>query len=160
MTAITRTSKPCDAPAAVKIAKVDYDEPSTLVDALRGQDALIITMSVQAPKETEFKLVEAAAAAGVPFVLPNAWSPDTQDDALADDILMPSHREVRARIEKLGTSAWISMITGHWYEYSLGGGAARYGLDWKNRTFTFFDDGDVKMNVIVSVQPFILGVWK
>ena len=136
----------------MKIAKVDYNQQSTLVDALRGQDVLVITTSVRAPKETQLKLIEAAAAAGVPYVLPNAWCPDAQDEDFADDILMGEvQREARALIEKLGVSSWITMITGHWYEFSLGGGAARYGLDWKNKTFTFFDDGLVKMNVIVSL---------
>lgn len=155
MTAITRGSSHCNAPAGVKLREIDYDEQSTLVDALIGQDALVITMSVLAPKETQLKLIEAAAAAGVPFVLPNAWCPDTQDEAFADDILMGEvQREARALIEKLGVSSWITMVTGHWYEYSLGGGATRYGLDWKNKTFTFFDDGEVKMNTIVSPPPY------
>ena len=33
-----------------------------------------------------------------------------------------------------------------WYEFSLGGGPERYGFDFKNRTVTFFDDGNTRIN--------------
>ncbi len=47
----------------------DYDKPDTLVGALRGQDALVITISSRAPmKEIEEKLVRAAGEAGVPWM--------------------------------------------------------------------------------------------
>lgn len=154
---MTRGSAPCSAPAGVKLAKVDYSAPETLVAALRGQDVLIITMSTLAPKETELQLVEAAAAAGVPYVLPNYWCPDTADAAFADDWLLgPAKREVLARLKERspeGSTAWIGMITSFWYEYSLGLGASQYGMDWKKRTFTFFDDGETKINTIVSLRP-------
>lgn len=151
MTALTRASSPCAPPSGVQIATVDYAKPETLVAALRGQDVLIITMSVRAPKETQLHLVDAAAAAGVPFVLPNHWCPDVADTQFGEDILLgPTELEARTRIEELGVSAWVGMVTSFWYEYSLGFGPTRYGLDWKERSFTFFDEGETKINTIVS----------
>jgi len=41
------------------------------VETLRGQQVLIITISVAAPSDTISKLVRAAAKAGVPYILPN-----------------------------------------------------------------------------------------
>lgn len=59
-------------PDGIAIKQVQYDRPDTLIDALRGQDALIIILSGRAPiQEIEAKLVEAAAEAGVPWILPN-----------------------------------------------------------------------------------------
>ena len=51
---------------------INYEEESTIVDALKGQQFLIITMAVTAPADTESKLIWAAAKAGVPYVMPNA----------------------------------------------------------------------------------------
>jgi hypothetical protein len=56
------------------ISKVDYNKPETLVEALRGQDALVTTLSGHAPKETEMQLINAAGEAGVAWILPNEWS--------------------------------------------------------------------------------------
>ena len=66
--------------------KVDYSKPGTLIDALTGQDALVITLSGITPKENEMALLHAAGEAGVPWVLPNEWSPDTANEALVKDI--------------------------------------------------------------------------
>lgn len=51
---------------------INYDDEAAIVDALKGQQFLIITMAVTAPADTELKLIRAAAKAGVPYVMPNA----------------------------------------------------------------------------------------
>ena len=66
--------------------EVDYAKPETLVKALGGQDALVITLSAMAEKGRELALVEAAAQAGVKWIIPNDWSPDTENPALLQDI--------------------------------------------------------------------------
>lgn len=154
ITAITRkdSSAASSIPAGLNVAKVDYNDESTLVNALQGQDVLIITMHVRAPPDTQLKLVRAAAAANVPYVLPNEWGCDMADEKMAEDSLLGKFdAPVRSLVEELGKSSWIGVVTGFWYEYSLGFGTETYGMDWKNRTWTFFDDGETKMNTTVSV---------
>lgn len=74
VTAITRSDSQSKLPEGVIIKHVDYSDPSTLVDALRGQDALVITISGQAPiHEVEEKLVRAAGEAGVPWMY-RSWN--------------------------------------------------------------------------------------
>lgn len=69
VTAITRTDSQNTLPQGVALKKVDYNKPETLVEALRGQEALVITISGHAPiQETEEKLVKAAGEAGVPWM--------------------------------------------------------------------------------------------
>ena len=69
ITAITRADSQSTLPEGVAAKKVDYNKPETLVEALRGQDALVITISGQAPiQEIEEKLVKAAGEAGVPWM--------------------------------------------------------------------------------------------
>ena len=69
VTAITRFDSQSKLPEGVTIHKVDYEKPDSLVEALRGQDALVITLSGQSPiQQTEEKLIRAAAEAGVPWM--------------------------------------------------------------------------------------------
>ncbi|KAK8037988.1 hypothetical protein PG994_014755 [Apiospora phragmitis] len=153
VTAITRQASTAVMPDGVKVAKVDYADHSSLVAALRGQDVLIITMSVQAPKEAQLKLVDAAADAGVRWVLPNEWGLDQTNEALADGAFMgPPSRAVRKHIEDRGVSSWIGVVCGFWYDFSLGGSLARYGFDFGNRSVTLFDDGTQPINTTTFPQ--------
>jgi hypothetical protein len=146
VTAISRIDSTIKLPDGVELKKVDYDDHSSLVEALRGQDALVITLGAFAPPDQQAKLIQAAADAGVPWVLPNEWAPDTANEALVKDVFpfqkLPEAHEL---IAKLGKSSFIAVSTGFWYEYSLAIPAA-YGFDFKNRTVTFFDDGETKIN--------------
>lgn len=67
--AITRADSQSGLPRGVIVKTIDYDNRQTIVGALRGQDALVITLSGRAPiQEVEEKLVRAAAEAGVPWM--------------------------------------------------------------------------------------------
>jgi hypothetical protein len=146
VTAITRTDSQAVMPDGVKVAKVNYDDQSTLVAALRGQQVLIITMAPFAPKDTQLKLVEAAAEAGVPYVVPNGWGFDPTHPSSDDSFLGPGQRAIQKRIEELGKSCWIEFVSGSWYEFSLGGTKDRYGFDFQNRSVIFYDDGMARIN--------------
>ncbi|KAI0011996.1 CipA protein [Xylariaceae sp. FL0662B] len=146
LTAITRADSKAVIPAGLKVAKVNYDDPSTLVAALRGQDVLIITLAPMAPRDTSLKLVEAAAEAGVPYVIPNGWGLDPSHPSSDETFLGPGHREVIKKIEELGKSSWIHFVSGFWYEFSLGGSADGFGFDFQNRSVIFFDDGKTRIN--------------
>lgn len=132
-------------PAGVKVARVDYDDKSTLVSALQGQHALVITMSSTAPQDSQLKLVEAAAEAGVPYVIPNGWGFDPTHPASDDVFLGPPQRALIKRIEELGKSSWINFVSGLWYEFSLVGTSDRFGFDLQNRSVIFFDNGTARI---------------
>lgn len=135
------------------IKKIDYADPASLVEALQDQEALIITMGTRAPPEQQTKLIEAAAAANVPWVFPNEWGFDHTDPGLYKDIPIGEKRtQYREHMEKLGKSSWIGVTCGFWYEYSLAGGPAMYGFDLKGRSVTFFDDGNTSINTSTWVQ--------
>jgi hypothetical protein len=153
VTAITRADSSNVVLEGVASKKVDYSNQESLVEALRGQDALVITMNVMAPPETQAKLIEAAATAGVPWVLPNDFGGDPLDEELGKDMILgPIKAKFHRQIEQLGKSSWICVANGFWYEFSLGGGANRYGFDFKDRTLTLLDDGKVKINTSTMPQ--------
>ena len=152
ITAITRPDSNNRMPEGVAVKRVNYDNTEELIDALKGQDALLITMGSTAPVDQQMRLVEAAAAANVRWVMPNAWGVDGKNETLMKDTLLHGRiTPVLKRIEELGKSSWIGLTCGFWYEWSLGGAAMdmgpyMYGFDLKNRTVTFIDDGTTKIN--------------
>ena len=110
-------------------------------------------MGTRAPAEQQSALIEAAASANVPFVLPNEWGYDIADPDLSKDIpIGEKHAAYRAKIEELGKSAWIGVTCGFWYEFSLSHGSDAYGFDLKERKVTFFDDGETKINTSTWAQ--------
>lgn len=153
VTAITREDSNNSLPAGVLSKKVNYDNQESLVEALRGQDALIITMNVMAPPETQAKLIDAAAAAGVPWVLPNEFGGDPLNVEMGRDTMIGDRKlPFRDQIEKLGKSSWIGVACGFWYEFSLGGSENRYGFNFPNRAVTLLDDGKTKINTSTMPQ--------
>ncbi|KAL4974653.1 hypothetical protein BDW66DRAFT_161087 [Aspergillus desertorum] len=145
ITAITRPESSSKIPDGVKTARVDYtgEDDSALVEVLRGQQVLLITMNVMAPHDTVVKLIRAAAKAGVRHIQPNWYGHDAANDALCDDsMLTASLDRAIETIKELGVSAYLLLICNFWYEFSLGGGPDRFGFDFTQRTFTMLDDGD------------------
>lgn len=155
VTAITRPNSTSQFDANIKVSKVDYsgDDDTALVEALRGQQVLIITMSVTAPRDTTAKLVRAAAKAGVSYVLPNWFGHDFANDKLCDESMLTQFRDsITAEINSLENISYFLLVNNFWYEFSLGGGPNRYGFDFKERTLVLFDDGDVVINTTTWPQ--------
>ena len=147
VTAITRTESTTKLPEGVKVAKVDYDDKSSIVKALKGQEVLIIALSVRAPKGTQDTFIEAAAEAGVAWVMPNEYSPDYggNEQFGKDSLLGPGIVEARQHIEKLGVSSWVGLVCSFWYPQLLAHPLHAYGFDIPNKKVTFFDDGETKV---------------
>ncbi|MCJ1472885.1 hypothetical protein MMC13_001534 [Lambiella insularis] len=150
VTAITRTDSFNKVPVGIHgVKKVDYSDTSSLVDALKGQEALIITMAREAPKETHLRLIDAAVEAGVKWIMPNEWGVDISQVEMGNDtMLRPHYLPVREYTETVGgnNTSWIALCCGFWYEFSLAGTEARYGFDFDKKTLTLFDDGNTKIN--------------
>ncbi|KAJ7855576.1 putative isoflavone reductase family protein [Mycena leptocephala] len=153
LTAITRADSTSMISAGVEVKKVNYENPASLIEALRGQDALIITMSVLSPQGQSAKLIEAAAAANVPWVLPNEYGGDPTEKQMGEDAMIgPGKRADRDLIEKLGKSSWVGISCSFWYEYSLSAGPFAYGFDFENRSVTLIDEGTTKINTTTWPQ--------
>lgn len=157
ITAITRPDSTSTLPSGLHATvKVDYADHTSLVNALTGQDALIITMAVMAPPSSQIALIDAAVEAGVRYIMPNEWGVDLTKTEMSNDTMMSDrYMPVRAHIEKVGAGKtfWIGLCCGFWYEFSLAGTEARYGFDFKTKTVTMYGDGDVKINT--STWPLV-----
>ena len=132
-------------------ATIDYDNHGSLVAALKGQDFLIITLSVRAPPDVTSKLATAAVEAGVKWVMPNAYGPNPYSEMYDDMGFGAQFRQTIAGLKDLGLNLVI-LSCGFWYEFSLAGGLIRYGFDIANRKFVVFDKGDVKIHTSTLPQ--------
>ena len=129
-------------PSNVEVKSIDYENISTITEALRGQDALVITLGGFAPPDTQVKLINAASEAGVKWILPNEWGIDTANADLCKDLfVMEGQPKTRALLESIPSLSFTSIITGFWYEWSLAIVPA-YGFDFAKKSVTFFDDGN------------------
>ncbi|KAF3285576.1 hypothetical protein TWF970_010619 [Orbilia oligospora] len=147
VTAITRADSKAKLPAGVVPKVVDYNDASSLVEGLRGQDVLVITVSVAAPPDTQTKLIDAAKEAGVKFVIPNEWGYDSErNPQLLRDMLI-GERVIKIREYCQSKNIpFIGVNGGFWYEFSLGGSDIRYGFEIEKREFTRIDSGDIKIS--------------
>jgi hypothetical protein len=150
VTAITRPESSSKMSKGLHVVRVNYtseaeEDVTALVDALRGQQVLVITMSVMSLGAIK-TLVHAAAKAGVAYILPNWFGHDAKNQRLIQDSLMVALLDNAKEIEKLGVSSYFLLACNFWYEFSLGGGPDRYGFDFKKRSLTLFDGGNVAIN--------------
>lgn len=147
VTVITRPNSTSTLPDSVQVVRADYSDPDNevLLEALRGQQVLIIKMSVAAPPNTVSNIISAAVKAGVQYVLPNWFGVDPANKPLCDDCFPGRMRDnIHDAIESPGgTTAPILLGCSFWYEFSLGGGTDRYGFDFRKRELVVFDEGDV-----------------
>ena len=141
-----------EAPPGVKVITVDYSDESAVVAALKGQQFLVITLGAMAPPDTHSKIVQAAAKAGITRIMPNLFSIDNSNEALANEVpLSAGVKSMLTDIEDAGCS-WTSMICSLWYEYSLAMGPMWLGFDFPNKKLTLYDDGTTKVNLTTWEQ--------
>jgi hypothetical protein len=144
VTALTRADSTNTLPSGVITKTIDYSKPETIVDALKGQQVLIITLSVFSPPDTELTLIDAAQKAGVQWIFPNAWGLDTANEEFVKDVVAyQGHEKIPNAIVEKGMS-YISVATSSWYEWSLGFQAG-YGFDIPKKNVIFIDEGTTKI---------------
>jgi hypothetical protein len=81
VTAITREESSSTFPDAVTVQRGNYISKDFLIPALRGQEVLIGILGTMAQRDIQSLLIEAAA--GVPWVLPCEFGPDSGNPAMA-----------------------------------------------------------------------------
>ncbi len=143
VTAITRKDSTSPPPNGVTVTEVDYEDHSSLVKALKGHDALIITIAITAQAQQE-RLIRAAADAECPWILPNEWGWDSSNKTIPTALGMAEHFGATNKlIADLGKSSYINVSTGFWYEWSLPFLDA-FGFDFDNKKLTIFDKGETR----------------
>lgn len=94
--ALTRKPEAATLPPGVVAAKVDFDEPGTLVDALRGVDRVFVSHGTSLQQvANEIALIDAAVAADVRHIVKlSSFGPPTRLNPIA------WHMEIEAHLAK------------------------------------------------------------
>jgi hypothetical protein len=145
---LTRADSKAVFPDGVTVVKVDYNSEDSLVDALRGQDFLSVSLSTSTPPDVHRRVVSAAAKAGVPYVMPNyyAFGLGERSGSLGSDPILSTFSTFVEDVRSTDGISFIALTCGFWYEFSLSLGDPWYGFDIKNRKVTFYDDGKTRIN--------------
>jgi len=118
LSAISREESSAIFPAGVTVKKGDYSNDSFFVEALKGQDVLIMALSFQSPPELQTRMIKAAAEVGVAYVLPNEYGSDNGHPTMRESVLVNAGKtQYREQVERLGKSSWIGIVNNPWYDY-------------------------------------------
>ena len=141
VTVLTRPSTDVNAlPSDPKllIKRVEYSDHAALVSALTGVDALIITLNMSVPMETQLLVIDAAVEANVSWyvpschfpytaphrnrILPNEYGSDNANPVFTSMQYMAVKKLARDRVEERATqldkpAKWIGIITNPWYDF-------------------------------------------
>jgi hypothetical protein len=153
VTAISRIGSKSPLPQGIKVANVDYSNEQSLIDALKGQQFLFISVAVTAPPNTQDKLIRAAGKAGVPWIMPNGYGSDPLNEKYTNENFTARGMQAGIKaVEDTGIASWVIMCCQHWYEYSLTVAEWAYGFDYHNKKVTFYDDGKTPITTTTWLQ--------
>lgn len=143
---LSRPESSATFPPDVTVHKGPYDDEAFLTTILKGQEVLILAVSYTA-FEAQTPLIRAAAAAGVPWIVPCEFGSDATNERLSSRFdILDQKRPYRELIEELGVSAWLGVVSNPWFDFNMRFGPPAFGIDLKARTAHVFGEGTVKAN--------------
>lgn len=103
-------------PTSVKILHADYNDHAALVAALRGQDAVVCAID-HVGNESQERLIDAAAEAGVKKFVPSHWAFDHLAKGFRD--VAPLWVLKEGPIQRLRDKGltWTAIVTGTWIDF-------------------------------------------
>ena len=141
ITVIQRPESTAEFSRGVKIRRGSINDKSFLVEALTGQDVLIIIVPIPQMDAGDL-LIEAAIKARVPYILPTEFGVDTP--LFTDEHSMMAPKIMRRNlIEKSEGSSWIAVIPNFWLDLNIQSGL--WGFDVKNRKAQVFGDANARI---------------
>ncbi|KAK4498841.1 hypothetical protein PRZ48_009351 [Zasmidium cellare] len=138
VTAVTRPSSTAVFPSSVTVKKGSYTDTKFLETVLQGQDVVVLMLGFAALKYQD-GIFEAAAKAGVKYVLPSDYGASAENEKIVGLVpLFKTKWEQYHKIESLGMK-WVSVVTALWIDYSIEWGT--FGFEVPERKATLYTDG-------------------
>ena len=142
ITAIQRNESTSNFPPEVVVKIGSLNDELFLVEALKGQDALLVILPIPNMDLGVF-LIRAAAIAGVPYILPTEFGVDTPKVENEHSMMAPKMAR-RRLIEELGVSSWIAVIVNFWLDANVQSGL--WGIDVERRRVEILNGADAKIS--------------
>jgi uncharacterized protein YbjT (DUF2867 family) len=150
ITAITRNESDATFPSGVNVNKGDYKDHAFLVSALKGKDVLIMQLNMfPQAMDSQIGLIEAAAEAGVRWVLPTEFGSDINSSLAQEFPMMSMKKKYRDLIEEKGMN-WIAIVNNPWFDWSLKQGM--WNVDIPGKKAILQNVGDAKFNTSTLSQ--------
>lgn len=144
----------------VDIREVDYTNPSTLIDAVKGQDAVISALNHTA-LGNQRALLDASVSAGVQRFILSEYGSDTYNSKAAPLPVFAPKKTEQQYAEELAAQGKISytiLITGPFLDFGLNLGFL--GPNLKKKQFTYYDGGIAKFSTTTraTIAKAVIGV--
>lgn len=148
-------------PLEVKVIKVDYNDVPKLTEALKGQDAVVSTITTSGI-ESQSNLIDAAIAAKVKRFVPSEFGCDLSNPK-ARQLPVYGHKvQIQEALEKKTPG------TDTTYTYVYNNAFLDWGIDWnfmidiKNKKMDMYDGGDSPFTTtpLPMVAKAVAGVLK
>jgi uncharacterized protein YbjT (DUF2867 family) len=150
ITVISRIDSNATFPSGVHVKKGDYKDHDFLVSALKGQDVLIMQLNMlPGAMEAQVPLIEAAAEAGVRWVLPTEFGSDIYSRIATDFPMTGLKKKYRTLIEEKGMN-WVAIVNNPWFDWSMKNNM--WSVDALNKKATLYNVGDAKFNTTTLGQ--------
>jgi uncharacterized protein YbjT (DUF2867 family) len=150
ITAVTRSESTAEFPSGVHVKKGDYANHAFLVSALKDQDVLIMQLNMfPQAMDAQIALIEAAAEAGVRWVLPTEFGSDINSSLAQEFPMMSMKKKYRDLIEEKGMN-WVAIVNNPWFDWSLKQGM--WNVDIPGKKATLNNVGDAKFNTTTLGQ--------
>ncbi|KAL6890513.1 hypothetical protein GGI43DRAFT_430627 [Trichoderma evansii] len=142
ITAIQRNESTSEFPSEVIVKRGSFEDESFLVDALQGQDAVVVIVPIP-NMDLGDRFIRAAAKARVPYILPTEFGVDTPNFENEHSMMAPKVAR-RRLVEELGVSSWIAVIVNFWLDANIQSGL--WGIDVKDRKVEMLKNAEVKIS--------------
>ncbi|KAI7766989.1 hypothetical protein LZL87_013327 [Fusarium oxysporum] len=144
VTTITRQESKATFPADVVVKRVDLSSKESLVEAVKGQDAIVSTVSGEAIASQKL-FIDAAITAQVKRFIPSEFGVNTREarGTKFGQFVAPKIADVDYLIELSKRYTWFSwtgIATGAFFDWGLRNGF--FGFDLKNKTCQIYDSGN------------------
>ncbi|EWY81239.1 hypothetical protein FOYG_15514 [Fusarium oxysporum NRRL 32931] len=151
ITAIQRIEATSKFPPEVIVKSGNLKDESFLASTFQGHDAVVLMPPLPQLVSLQEPAVRAAAKAGVPYILPAEFGPDSFASKLIEENqLLQDKKKIRDLIEELGVSSWISVAVGPFLDMNIKSGL--WGIDVENRKATIWTGAVGKVNASSVAQ--------
>jgi len=161
ITAIARATSSYTAPSEnIKVIKQDLTDHSTLVENLRGNEALILVQGTDHEFLTVSKaVIEAAIDAGVKMVMPSDYGSRDTPIFITAAAFKPMIRDFVKEKASDNKITYTIIKNGAFFDMSF---KMAYNIDYAAKKATLFDDGNQKFHTTTygSIANAIVGVLR
>ncbi|KAK4498199.1 hypothetical protein PRZ48_010856 [Zasmidium cellare] len=149
VTVLARKDSESKFPGHVKVVRIDFSDRSSLVESLRGYDAVVSKVGVRAIN-SQYEMIDAAVEAGVKRFIPSEYGCDITISKTAN---LPAYKErldiknyLQSKAETPETGfSYTTISTSILVEAVVGGPLP--DIQPRARTATIYDGGDVPVSM-------------